>query len=201
MHTNKRQRTRQKIKSPTPGRIQTKLFYFELSIMAAKLRQVNQAWQRRSNINFLTGKGWRNVATLLHNQSIRWENITWFLFDLFNTLMWDQRSSSILYYYSLNSIIWFFSTPILIDQGSDWAPFCSGHHSGRCDLPQRALAPGVLHLHPLRQVSGRSTVHIQGRQALLRRVLRRALLQEVYRLLQADHRSDGQQWTFPIEHY
>jgi hypothetical protein len=65
----------------------------------------------------------------------------------------------------------------------------TGHHPGWRHLSQRALAQGVLHLHPLRQVPRRPEVHVQGRQALLRRVLRRALLQAVHRLLQADHRS------------
>ena len=38
----------------------------------------------------------------------------------------------------------------------------SGDHTGRGDLQERPLAQGVLHLHPLPEVPGRTEIHLQG---------------------------------------
>lgn len=62
------------------------------------------------------------------------------------------------------------------------------HHLWRCDLQERALASGVLHLHQLQHLPGRPALHLQGWQALLRGLLRGALRQALHRLHQAHHR-------------
>ena len=49
------------------------------------------------------------------------------------------------------------------------------HHDRWSDLQKRPLASRVLHLHSLRQVFGRSAIHFQGRETLLRRMFRRTI--------------------------
>lgn len=64
----------------------------------------------------------------------------------------------------------------------------SDHQQRRRDVQERAVAQRLLHLQQLQDLPGWPAIHLARREALLQRVLRRTLRQEMHRLLQADHR-------------
>lgn len=65
---------------------------------------------------------------------------------------------------------------------------CPGDQQGRDCLQGHTMAQGVLHLHQLQQDAIWREVHIKGREAILRRLLRSTVRQEVLSLHTADHR-------------
>lgn len=65
----------------------------------------------------------------------------------------------------------------------------SDYNARRRDVQARALAPRVLHLHTLQQLAGRGALHLQRREAILQRMFRGTVRQEVHRMQQAHHRS------------
>ena len=66
----------------------------------------------------------------------------------------------------------------------------AGDQQGRRDVPRRAVPPRVLRVHQreLQEGARRAQVHLEGGQALLLRLLRRALRQPLLPLLQAHRR-------------
>lgn len=67
--------------------------------------------------------------------------------------------------------------------------FSTDYHQRRRDIQERALAQGLLYLQQLQQLISRTTIHVPRRQAILRRVLWRAIREKMHRVHEADHRS------------
>jgi len=67
--------------------------------------------------------------------------------------------------------------------------FCeSGDNKGWHHVQEHVVASWMFHLYELRQDARRWEVHVAGRQALLRRLLRRTVCQEMWQLLETNYR-------------